>query len=37
MIPKIASLINKSLDAHTQDIERISSTFLRELIDELEY
>jgi len=30
-------LVNKSLGDHIEDIERFSGTFIRELIDELEY
>ena len=37
VIPKIANLINKPLSDHAQDIERVSGTFIRDLIEELEY
>lgn len=37
VIPKIANLLNKSLNDHAQDIERVSGTFVRELLEQLDF
>merc|ERR1712100_710173 len=37
VIPKLANLLNKSLQAHSSDVERASGPFVRELLDELAF
>ena len=37
VVPKLANLINKSLKNHSADVERVSGTFVRELLDEVAF